>query len=114
MSSQVRHILFAAVDVIFGHRKTKIVVVESRFVNFSGENLIPQNEEVDQDDTKQGHKEVIAGSYRRKTIHQIVRYVTVATQVLHKEEQMDVQPKSISVSICVPQHQPSQVFEHDN
>ena len=114
MSFQVRHILFATVNVIFGHRKTKVVVIEARFVNFTAENLIPQNEKVDEHDTKEGHKEVVAGGDRRKTIHQIIRDVTVTTQVLHKEEQMDVHPKSISVSICMPQHQPSQVFEHDN
>ena len=114
MSFQVCHILLATVDVVFWHRKAEGVVIEARLIYFTAEDLVAKNEEVDEHNTEEGHEEVVARSDRRETIHQIVRDVTVTTQVLHKEQQMDVHPKSISVSICMPKHQPSQVFEHDN
>lgn len=101
-------------NVVLAHRKAERVIVEASLVNFRAKHLVSQNEKVDENHTEQSHEEVVAWSYRRKAIVQIVRNVTVTAQVLHKEEKVDIHPKAIPISVGMPQEEPSQVFEYDD
>lgn len=114
VAPNIRHILLPTMNVVLAHRKAERVIVEASLVNFRAKHLVSQNEKVDENHTEQSHEEVVAWSYRRKAIVQIVRNVTVTAQVLHKEEKVDIHPKAIPISVGMPQEEPSQVFEYDD